>query len=393
MTALILPIHPVQANPATPKKPVPKKPYPEFPLFPHWNGTSGRWAKKIRGKLHYFGHWDDAQGALRKYLDQKDDLHAGRVPRVQGDGLTLRDLCISFLTLKKTTQEAGELTKRSYADYARTCERIAKALGSSRLVEDLHPDDFTNLRAGWAKTWGPGTIAGEVQRVRVLFKYGHDAGLIKTSMRFGPGFKRPSKKTLRLVRAARGPQMFEAAEIRRMLKAAGQPLKAMILLGINCGFGNADCGNLPKDAIDFRSAWVAFPRPKTGIDRRCPLWPETVKALKQAIAKRPDPRAPEDDRLAFITKYGQPWAKEIADNPVTKEMAKLLKLLGINGHRNFYALRHTFETVGGDSRDQVAVDFIMGHVGNDMASVYRERISDDRLQDVVAHVHKWLFGN
>jgi integrase len=79
------------------------------------------------------------------------------------------------------------------------------------------------------------------------------------------------------------------------------------------------------------------------------------------------------------------------DNPVSKETRKLLDALRITGHRGFYALRHTLETIGGDARDQVAVDAIMGHVRDDMASVYRERISDERLKAVTDRVRRWLF--
>jgi integrase len=198
---------------------------------------------------------------------------------------------------------------------------------------------------------------------------------------------------LRKDKNAKGPRMFEPEKLRAILAATGTQLKAMLLLGVNCGFGNADCGNLPIGALDLTCGWVSFPRPKAGAARRVPLWPETVAALRVALAARPAPKCAQDAQLVFITKYGTCWAKRTCDNPVSKETAKLLKSLGIcRQGLNFYALRHTFETIGGETRDQVAVDHIMGHARDDMASLYRERISDERLRAVTDFVHRWLFA-
>jgi hypothetical protein len=47
--------------------------------------------------------------------------------------------------------------------------------------------------------------------------------------------------------------------------------------------------------------------------------------------------------------------------------------------------------VGDESGDQIATNAIMGHVDDSMADLYRERISDARLQAVVDHVRAWLF--
>jgi integrase len=76
---------------------------------------------------------------------------------------------------------------------------------------------------------------------------------------------------------------------------------------------------------------------------------------------------------------------------VSKETRKLLDALGINGHRNFYTLRYTFRTVADESKDQPAVDYIMGHEVPPMSSVNREAISDARLRAVADPVHDWLF--
>ena len=171
----------------------------------------------------------------------------------------------------------------------------------------------------------------------------------------------------------------------------------MILLAANCGFGQTDVANLPLSAIDPDNGWVTFPRPKTGIERRCPLWPETIKAVREAIAVRPVPKDDAHEDLVFITKYGRKWVrltdKGAPTDAVAQEFVKLLKDLKLKRPGvSFCAIRRTFETIGGESRDQVAIDYIMGHARDDMASLYRERISDERLQAVTDHVHDWLFG-
>jgi integrase len=371
--------------------PKPNKPYPEFPLFPH---ATGRWAKKIRGQMLYFGPWADPDGALKNYLEQKDALHAGRKPRETNNGHTIKELCNQFLIAKQGLVDSGELTKRSWSDYKAACDIIISHFGKSRLVADLDPDDFTALRAKLAKKWGPVTLGNVIQRIRVAFKFAWDNGLIDRPVRYGQGFKRPSRKVVRIARAKKGPKLFTAHEIRRLLDAASKPMRAMILLGINAGFGNADCGRLPRSAVNLETAAIDFPRPKTGIPRRCFMWTETVEAIREASAERPDPKQHEHDGLVFITKYGLPWAKDSADQTLAKEFGKLLRALRINGRMGlgFYTMRHTFRTVADESKDQPAVDFIMGHEVPHMSAVYRETISDARLKAVAEHVHNWLLG-
>ncbi len=101
--------------------------------------------------------------------------------------------------------------------------------------------------------------------------------------------------------------------------------------------------------------------------------------------------------MCFITKYGHRWVRQGPKgtsnvDKICDAFNKLLTELKLKRDRlGFYALRHTFETIGGGCGDQVAVDSIMGHVADDMASLYRERIDDTRLLKAVNHVHAWLF--
>src|SRR3954451_24209123 len=92
----------------------PSKPYPDFPLFPH---AAGVWAKKIRGKMHYFGPWSDPDGALAKYLEQQDALHAGRKPRPDPAAATVNDAANAFLNQKKALLDLPDLSPHTFANY------------------------------------------------------------------------------------------------------------------------------------------------------------------------------------------------------------------------------------------------------------------------------------
>jgi integrase len=371
----------------------PPKPYPDFPLFPH---DAGVWAKKIRGKMHYFGRWDDPDGALKKYLEQKDDLHAGPTPASQTatEAATVKDVGNAFLNAKAARVESGELSQRMFLDYKETCDLVVSHFGKNRPAAGLAPGDFDKLREKMAKRWGPVRLGNVVQRVRTVFKYAHDSGLLPFPMRFGPGFCRPTKKTMRLHRAAQGPKLFTAEEVRRLIDAADVQVQAMLLLGINAGFGNTDCASLPLSALDLEHALIDFPRPKTGIARRCPLWPETVEAIRAALASRQEPKDPEDANLVFLTARGGVWDKNTGGSYLSWKLGKMLRRLGINGRKGlgFYTLRHTFRTVADEARDQPAADFIMGHEISHMSTVYQETISEERLKAVTDYVRKWLFA-
>ncbi|QJX00308.1 tyrosine-type recombinase/integrase [Frigoriglobus tundricola] len=388
----------------------PKKPYLDFPLTPH---ACGKWAKKIRGKLHYFGQWarrlegvlvpiageDGWKPALEEYKKVADDLHAGRTPRGEADKdkLTVADLCNAFLTAKKRKMDAGELTSMMWYDYKFATDFLVKQFGAKRLVDDLAAEDFGALRAAMAKKWGPVRLANCITRVRSVFKFGFENGHMERPVRFGSEFDKPSASTLRRHKAKQPAKMLEPAEIHTLLDGASEQMRAVILVGINCGFGNHDCAELSHSNQNLDTGVIDFPRPKTGIARRCPLWPETVAAIRAAVAVRPKAEKPRDVGRVFLSSTGTMLVtRTAAGHTVDLLGAPFTALLKAKGlHRKgvgFYTLRHVFETIAGEAKDQVAVDHIMGHTDPSIAGQYRERISDDRLRAVTDHVRAWLFA-
>jgi integrase len=385
---------------ASPKRPGRKN----FPLRIH-KGT-GYWCKKIKGRVYYFGKVaDDPKGvsAMERYLAEKDDLEAGREPRTKANTLTVEQLCFGFLEAKEAELKTGELSVRTWHTYVATCKIICKEFGRGRAVEDLKPADFGKLRTRLAKTRGAVSLANQITWVRSVIRYASENDLIEHPVRFGTQFRKPRQEVVDKARAAHraehGAMMFEADEIRHILDVATQPLRAMVLLGINCGFGPNDLSCLPLRTVDLGAGWVDYPRPKTGVSRRIPLWHETIQAIREWMPIREKIKAKNkaDAGLLFLTCRGARWVKESEkghSDMIGQEFNKLLRNLGLKRSRlGFYALRRSFETVAGETTDQIVVDALMGHKTKGMAAHYIEWIGDDRRQRVVEHVRQWLFGD
>lgn len=397
-----------------------RKPYKGFPLTAHPNGS---WSKKHRGRVYYFGPQADWKAALDRFSREWPYIVEGRTPPEETDGAdgycTLRTLCNLFLESRRNRLAAGDLSELTYRDYFRSCKRLIEHFGRDRRVDDLRPIDFERYRAELAAQFGVSTLSSEITRTRVILKFAFDQRLIAAPLNFGQSFDRPSKKQQRRARNAAGPKMFTRDELLKILNALdGEPvdvdgstvtlrpnvqLRTMTLLGLNGGLGNTDCANLTEEHLDLDNGWLTYPRPKTKIQRRILLWPETVEAIRIVLARRKRPKDPADAGIVFLTHGRERWMRvrkgETADtyhhvNALSQRFAYVLKRLKINGRAglNFYTLRRQFEIVAGESKDQVAVDAIMGHANDSMAAIYRQGvISNERLRDVANHVRCWLW--
>ncbi|PAY16653.1 hypothetical protein CKO51_25420 [Rhodopirellula sp. SM50] len=370
-------------------KPVkPEKPYPTFPLFSH---ASGKWAKKVRGRMHYFGEWADPEGALNEWLAVKDYLIAGRDPK-EAIGYDINDLVHDFLDSKQQQHRHGELTLAGLNDYQKAGQMIANFFGKARLVATLDTPDFSRLRSNFPESWAPATVNNQIARISAIFNFAYDEGKVDRPIRKGKNFKRVSRKRQRLERAKKPKRLFDAVELHRLIGAADFQLKAMILLGINCGYGNADCGRLEIPTIDFKRSWIEDLRQKTAVERAAWLWPETIQALQHAIDNRYSSAPASLAERVFVTKRRQSWYKENGkSDPISVAFRKLTEKVGCRREGiGFYSLRHTFETIAGNSRDQIAVNYVMGHSDESMAQVYREGIDPKRIIAACSFVRRWF---
>lgn len=364
----------------------------ELPKF--WvHKASGNLAIKRKGRLYYLGKTEDE--AAKFYTQYQERIENGQPIVDTSDSLTVGDICNHFLIAQQKRVDAGDISSRTYLDLSSTAKKVIKTLGRETSVEELRPRDFLRYKEMIAKTRNPIGVGNEVTRVRQIFDWAYSLEYLDRPMRYGPEFKRPKKKTIRRHKRLKGMTMFTPEEVNSLLDEAGLHLRAMIYLAVNCGFKNSDIGEFPLSEFNPKVPWLNWQRPKTEVARRCPLWPETVEALKNSLARRPKPKTARAKKAFFVHRNGDVWC---TNNPndqdkVRTDFVNAMRRLEIwRSGMGFSYLRHSFRTWADAATDQPAADLMMGHADDSMAAEYRQKISDARLLKVSETVRAILKG-
>lgn len=422
----------------------PVAPRKDWPLTANGNG---QWSKKHQGKVYYFGAWDDWRQAERNYARRwsailsglPDPGNEGAAPVAGPRSVALEVIVNLYLEARKKDRDRGDIRAKHYADMRRKLTWLCDTMGwRSVAVASLTPALWKRCRIRMEDEWGPDNRKTATALFRSVSKWADENGHCD-AWAFGDELPIPSKAEIRANRRAKdkehGEKLFPREQVKPIIDACGMPYEAMFLLALNAGFTAADIGALSLDALDLDNGWFEYDRVKTGVQRAGYLWPETVKAIREAMANRPevDPRKlaeavalwragkpsegkeairrwqanePKWDRLVFLTRFGQPFWRQYAtidakgkDNAsmvdsVGYEFARILRRLdkanpnGVGGMKfkrgrvSFATGRHTFFSAARTIDHDVA-QFIQGHTDDTMGAWY-DHLDDSKLERLQA---------
>ena len=359
--------------------------------------ASKLWCVKRKGRCYYLGTTEAE--AVKRYERYKRRIEAGgAIPALgeddeTGDLLTVKDVCNRFLTAQGRRVDTKELSQRTFNDYLSTCRKL-KAHANC-LVDDLTPEDFSKYRSVIAETKNIIGTGNEVTRIKTIFKWAYESGLLSQPMRFGPDFRRPKKNAVREHRYRKGEKLLSQQEILTLADESSVNIRAMVFMGINCGFLPSDANDMRIGEVDFKQGTLSDLRTKSKAIRFATLWPETIAALELALTRRAAPVDSDDQDRFFINPVDRKRyipAKETEGNLISKRITATLQRIKCHvPGKSFSWLRHTFRTTANAVGDDVAARLIMGHTDDRIDDHYIHTIPIERVRKITDHVRQWLF--
>ena len=328
----------------------------------------GWWVCRRQGATLYWSK--DRQEAERLYLEWEQRQ---RRPGPDPSRTTLLELAEGVLEAK------SNLATSTIAAYRRELDRVRAFFGDSRVVDTITAGEWFRYRDHLEKDVAVKTFHGRLLSLRSALTAAEERGWITEVKRLG--LKLPTAAALRRDRGQKR-RHYEPREVLQLLKAAegDDVMQLWIWLGVTCGFGPADISALKPEHVGDR--FITFPRPKTGVPRRCPVVPEVSALLERVELPMRSAKGLELVRVLKSGRHGQS-----ARSAIAKPFKELCEKAGVTclGH---YGLRHTFAVIGARTGDIDAVKAVMGHVHTGVTTLYTGAVDDGRLLKVVTFVRE-----
>jgi integrase len=325
--------------------------------------------------MYYFG--SDKKQALERYMYQATYLHGCQNNLQQqkptGDNMTLKQLCDMYLKYQYSKLQANDLTASHHNEQIGSLNKLMAFLGQNIDINNISTLDLQNYKRKIQKSHvSVCRLNLHISIMKALFHWARKNDVLTNI----PNIDAVSRGKI----VHQEKFTFDPEQVNKLLSAADVKMRAMIWLGLNCGFGCTDCSELKWSDLDLVSARVKLARKKTGILRDLPLWPETVKALEKIS---------RTGKLVFYTSRGNPYIQTFlkADgngngkyttlNTITTKFSRLIRKsdLDVPKGTGFYSLRRTAATIAARSGDPFAVQRLLGHADLQMATRYVQNVS------------------
>ncbi len=263
-----------------------------------------------------------------------------------GHTATIGGLIDDYLDQRRVAVEARQLSHTSYssdkyrlAAFRTFCEKkgqtaLYDAVAAANL-DDYRGQEFKKVSKGKASAV---SAKHALRTVKALVLWAYDKEKVDS-------LPRVLNKYAEVSLPSPAPRFFSADEIKTLYAKAAERTRLFILLGLNCGYTQADIATLEHAHIDWTGGMIVRNRHKTGQPQEHKLWPRTVALLRKHVTK-PGRRSPD---FALVGEEGNALVSErIKDDgtPTRTDSIKLafnrlLKKCDINDGRGFAIFRKT----------------------------------------------------
>lgn len=303
-----------------------------WPLTAH---SRGQWCKRITGAPYnpiMFGPLDDPNGALERYKQEKDDWAAGRNPRkmVSKTGVNWGILTDTWLDLRESLVGSPIptlcISHKTYNSSAAAVTQLLTHVCRTGSPLKMSQSDWKELHQKLGAGVSPGTWNNRVMMIRAMLHWAAgDGRLLPRLPDWGRDFNQIPTDHMRELRylfqkehgerifridaarlllrhvhqavlelparvAAAGAQNGGGHKVQWAMEVSALNFRAATFLAANTGTQGADIAGLAEEDVDLDVGWIDTLRQKTKVPWQAPLWPETVRFIREAQATRPQIR-------------------------------------------------------------------------------------------------------